>query len=77
MTEKEIQWACARNACHCRYYPSQTTIKVNPYPACPNCGNAEDVFPANDGGWPVDRHTGEVTAKFWDWSGHKRRPRLK
>jgi hypothetical protein len=66
--DADFYWRCAR--CDCKYLASQAVVKVAPYLACPNCGEAEDVFRADDGEWPSE-------ALVWTWEGTKRSPRIK
>lgn len=50
----DFYWICA--CCDCRYLASQATIYVKPYPACPDCGEEEDVFRADV--WNVGEDSG-------------------
>lgn len=82
MTKQTIQidfyWRCA--PCGCVYLASEAVVKVQPYPACPNCGEPEDVFRGDDGCWDSDDsgvfdENGFVPSKGpdpWDWEGKKR-----
>lgn len=66
----DFYWRCA--TCLCRYLESQARVVVPPYPACPNCGEEEDVFRADDGEWGPDKDG--RTPALWDWDGVKRDP---
>lgn len=41
----DFYWICA--CCDCKYLASQARVYVDPYPACPACGEEEDVFRAD------------------------------
>lgn len=61
------KWRCAR--CDHIYAPSPK-LRRGRLPKCPGCGEAEDVFPADDGGWEraeEDRKSAKKSSRSpWD-----------
>lgn len=58
------RWRCAK--CDCIYNPKKSKVVVRPYPSCPDCGEAEDVFPADDGGWDEKKISVRESSYFYD-----------
>ncbi len=56
MEKKYLKWKCARNTClHVDWLSNFRDNSGNL--KCPKCGCENDIFPKNDGGWPIQNET--------------------